>query len=124
MCCWKGRTREYGTFFVTSLSCRAGGDMTGCSGIAGPGFLVNALAWVQIVPSTQVREEVQVQVIWGETRDTLPPEPQFLPCLVLALQAQHGAGSLPSCRCQLPNARATRRWPSEGGIGIHFPTVN
>ena len=42
----KGRegNGEYDTFFITSLS--LGSDMTGCFGIAGPGFLVNALRWV------------------------------------------------------------------------------
>lgn len=49
MCCWKGREGrkwEYNTFFFMSLSCHAGSDMTGRFGIAGPGFLVNALMWV------------------------------------------------------------------------------
>lgn len=56
--CAEGRegkegSRECNTFFIMSLS--LGSDVTGHFGIAEPGFLVNALRWMQTVPSTQVK---------------------------------------------------------------------
>lgn len=49
--CAVGREGKEGSgntihFFFMCLSCHAGSDMTGRFGIAGPGFLVNALMWV------------------------------------------------------------------------------
>lgn len=64
-------------FFVMSLSCHAGSDVIGLLGMAGPGSLVNALMGVNSAFNTSERR-VAVLVNWGETRDTLPPEPQFL----------------------------------------------